>query len=114
MGGQACVFYGAAEFNLSRDTDLALLASDDNFDRFRAALASLLAEPVAVPPFQPHYLQRGHAAHFRCRHPDATGMRIDVMTVMRGVAPFEDLWERRAPACPAACGSCRAGAIVPP
>jgi hypothetical protein len=25
MGGQACVFYGAAEF--SRDTDLALLAS---------------------------------------------------------------------------------------
>jgi hypothetical protein len=25
MGGQACVFYGAAEF--SRDTDLAILAS---------------------------------------------------------------------------------------
>jgi hypothetical protein len=28
MGGQACVFYGAAEF--SRDTDLALLASEPN------------------------------------------------------------------------------------
>jgi hypothetical protein len=93
MGGQACVFYGAAEF--SRDTDLALLASDDNLNRFRAAAAELLAEPVAVPPFQAHYLQRGHAVHFRCRHPEATGMLIDVMTVMRGVAPFEHLWERR-------------------
>jgi len=39
MGGQACVFYGAAEF--SRDTDLALLASSANLDRFRAALARL-------------------------------------------------------------------------
>jgi hypothetical protein len=28
MGGQACIFYGAAEF--SRDTDLAILASPDN------------------------------------------------------------------------------------
>ena len=31
MGGQACVFYGAAEF--SRDTDLAILAEADNLDR---------------------------------------------------------------------------------
>jgi hypothetical protein len=29
MGGQACVFYGAAQF--SKDIDLALLASDENF-----------------------------------------------------------------------------------
>lgn len=93
MGGQACVFYGAAEF--SRDTDLALLASDDNLERFRAALSALMAEPVAVPPFRQEHLRRGHAVHFRCGHPDATGMRVDVMTVMRGVAPFEDLWERR-------------------
>lgn len=35
MGGQACVFYGAAEF--SRDTDLALLASDEEQRRERAA-----------------------------------------------------------------------------
>jgi hypothetical protein len=27
MGGQACVFYGAAEF--SRDTDLAIFAGED-------------------------------------------------------------------------------------
>ncbi len=31
MGGQACVFYGAAEF--SRDTDFALHAGADNLDR---------------------------------------------------------------------------------
>jgi hypothetical protein len=93
MGGQACVFYGAAEF--SRDTDFALLASPDNLDRFRAALADLQADNIAVPPFDPDYLHRGHAVHFRCRHPDAAGFRIDVMSVMRGVAPFDELWKRR-------------------
>jgi hypothetical protein len=41
IGGQACVFYGAAEF--SRDTDLALLASPANLDRFNAALSALQA-----------------------------------------------------------------------
>lgn len=35
MGGQACVFYGAAEF--SRDTDLAILADDENLSRLRDA-----------------------------------------------------------------------------
>jgi PHD/YefM family antitoxin component YafN of YafNO toxin-antitoxin module len=33
MGGQACVFYGAAEF--SRDLDLLLLLAPDNLDRLR-------------------------------------------------------------------------------
>jgi hypothetical protein len=93
MGGQACVFYGAAEF--SRDTDLAILSSSDNLECFRTALADLDAECVAVPPFQAEYLLRGHALHFRCHHPDAAGMRIDVMSVMRGVAPFDVLWARR-------------------
>ena len=93
MGGQACVFYGAAEF--SRDTDLALLASSANLDRFRAALAGLRAECIALPPFEVEYLERGHAVHFRCHHPDADGMRIDVMSVMRGVDPFDRLWDRR-------------------
>ncbi len=50
MGGQACVFYGAAEF--SRDTDFAILADAANFARLRKALAELLAEPIAVPPFE--------------------------------------------------------------
>lgn len=31
MGGQACVFYGAAEF--SRDTDLLILADPENLQR---------------------------------------------------------------------------------
>jgi len=47
MGGQACVLYGAAEF--SRDTDLAVLASSENLDRLRAALAELNATVIAVP-----------------------------------------------------------------
>ena len=93
MGGQACVFYGGAEF--SRDTDLALLASKPNLDLFRAALTDLRAERIALPPFEPAYLDRGHAIHFRCQHPNAAGIRIDVMSVMRGVAPFDLLWERR-------------------
>jgi hypothetical protein len=93
IGGQACVFYGAAEF--SRDTDLALLASPANLDRFNAALSALQAQRIAVPPLTQDYLRRGHAVHFRCHHPDAAGMRIDVLSVMRGVAPFEELWERR-------------------
>ncbi len=93
MGGQACVFYGAAEF--SRDTDLAVLAEPNNLARLRDALSDLRAECIAVPPFEIAYLQRGHAIHFRCHHPEAAGLRVDVMSVMRGVAPFTELWERR-------------------
>lgn len=36
MGGQACVFYGAAEF--SRDTDLAILASSENLTKLNKVL----------------------------------------------------------------------------
>ncbi len=93
MGGQACVLYGAAEF--SRDLDLAVLADADNLLRLQAALGELQAEVVAVPPFGADYLERGHAVRFRCRHPDTLGLCVDVMAKMRGVAPFEELWERR-------------------
>lgn len=93
MGGQACVLYGAAEF--SRDLDLTLLASPENLARLRNALAELQADRIAVPPFEAEYLERGHAVHFRCKRPDAEGMRIDVMSRMRGVAPFPELWDRR-------------------
>jgi len=93
MGGQACVLYGAAEF--SRDTDVAVLADPDNLRRLSRALDELQAERIAVPPFEAEYLARGHAVHFRCQHPDAPRMRIDVMSVMRGVAAFEELWQRR-------------------
>ncbi|KAF0181197.1 MAG: Uncharacterized protein FD161_503 [Limisphaerales bacterium] len=93
MGGQACVFYGAAEF--SRDTDFAILADAANLARLRKALADLRAESIAVPPFALKYLRRGHAVHFRCQHPDALRMRVDVMSKMRGVDPFDKLWRRR-------------------
>jgi len=94
MGGQACVFYGAAEF--SRDTDFAILADADNLERLRRAIAELQAGVIAVPPFAAEYLNRGHAVHFRCAHPEARGLRVDLMARMRGVSPFPELWERRA------------------
>jgi hypothetical protein len=93
MGGQACVFYGAAEF--SRDCDIVLLADDANLLRLRTALDALDAVCIAVPPFEKQFLERGHAVHFRCRHPEASQMRVDVMTKLRGCGPFAELWERR-------------------
>jgi hypothetical protein len=93
MGGQACILYGAAEF--SRDTDLAVLASSANLERLRQALEDLRAEVIAVPAFEVRYLRRGHAVHFRCHHPEAPGLRVDVMTRMRGVDAFPRLWARR-------------------
>jgi len=93
MGGQACVLYGAAEF--SRDTDLAILAAAENLQRLQNALAELQAERIAVPPFELRYLEMGLAVHFRCRLADCAGMRIDIMSKMRGVAAFSELWARR-------------------
>lgn len=93
MGGQACVFYGAAQF--SKDVDLVLLADDENFARLQAALAELQADRIAVPRFDPALLARGHAVHFRCRHPAATGLRVDVMTRLRDLPDFSELWSRR-------------------
>ena len=96
MGGQACVLYGAAEY--SRDLDLAALATDAALPRLAAAMQALGATVIAVPPFEQQYLARGHAVHFSV--PDAgpgtvTPLRVDIMSRMRGVAPFEELWERR-------------------
>jgi hypothetical protein len=93
MGGQACVFHGASE--ISRDTDFAILAESENLRRLQRALDELQADVIAVPPFQLKYLRKGHAVHFRCRHPEAENIRIDVMSKMRGVASFEALWKRR-------------------
>jgi hypothetical protein len=75
MGGQACIVYGAAEF--SRDTDVAILAEPENLTRLRAALAVFDARVLAVPPFAPEYLERGHAMHFECGPASvAPGMRL--------------------------------------
>jgi hypothetical protein len=93
MGGQACVFYGAAEF--SRDLDLLILAGHDDLARFASALNELVARPIAVPAFEARHLLRGHAIHFRCGREDVAGLRIDIMAKLRGVADFDELWERR-------------------
>ena len=93
MGGQACVFYGAAQF--SKDVDLALLAEEENFARLRAALDELQAVRIAIPRFDPDLLARGHAVHFRCQHPEAAGLRVDVMTRLRDLPDFPTLWSRR-------------------
>ncbi len=97
MGGQACVLYGAAEY--SRDLDLAVLATDDALPRLRDAMTALRATIIAVPQFDAQYLRRGHAVHFSVPENSAgsTGspLRVDVMSQMRGVAPFRELWERR-------------------
>jgi hypothetical protein len=93
MGGQACVFYGAAEF--SRDINFVLLANAANLTRLRGALDDLRAQPIAVPTLDLRSLRRGHAVHFRCMHPDAHRLRIDFMSRMRGVDTFESLWRRR-------------------
>lgn len=93
MGGQACVHFGAAEF--SKDIDFAILCDDANIEALTAALQHLHAQQIAVPPFERRYLEAGQAIHFRCTDGPAEGMRIDVMSRMRGVAPFASLWERR-------------------
>jgi hypothetical protein len=93
MGGQACILYGAAEF--TRDVDFAVAVGPGNLGRLRAALDELEAEPVFFPPLSAAALRRGHACHFRCRATGLHGLRIDLMSRMRGVDPFSKLWARR-------------------
>lgn len=93
MGGQACVLYGAAEF--TRDSDFVIDADEANLDRLRLALSALDARIIYVPKLSADVLLRGHACHFRCNAPAASGWRIDVMSRMRGCDEFSRLWERR-------------------
>lgn len=93
MGGQACVFYGAAQF--SKDIDFVLLADTENYARLHAALDELLAKRIAVPRFDPAVLARGHAVHFRCQANGVEGLRVDVMTRLRDLPAFAILWARR-------------------
>ena len=92
-GGQACIVYGGAEF--SRDADIVVLLTDENLDALCRALRELGAEQVFFPPLEAEALRRGHACHFRCQHPEAQGVRLDVMAVLRGCDPFPVLWRRR-------------------
>ena len=93
MGGQACVLYGAAEY--SRDLDVAVGSTDAEVPRLSAAMEALVATVIAVPPFDVSFLRRGHAVHFSVPDSNAPPLRVDIMSHMRGVAPFEELWTRR-------------------
>jgi hypothetical protein len=93
MGGQACVFYGAAQ--VSKDIDLVLLAGPENYQRLERALKSLNARRIAVPRFSPDVLARGHAVHFRCSAAGVEDLRIDLMTRLRDLPDFSILWQRR-------------------
>lgn len=93
MGGQACVFYGAAQF--SRDLDLLIVTDPGNMSLVKAALEDLGAHRIAIPKFDPTLLDHGHAVHFRCTREDLAGIRIDLMSNLRGVDNFETLWKRR-------------------
>jgi hypothetical protein len=42
-----------------------------------------------------YWLRKGHAVHFRCHLVDADGLRLNIMAILRGVAPFNALWRRR-------------------
>ncbi len=94
MGGQASWIHGSGQG--SKDVDFALVADASNLAELRSVLAGLDAENIAVPPLEQKYLDAGLAVHFRCRRPGATGVRVDVMSKMRGVDSFDQLWERRA------------------
>jgi hypothetical protein len=92
-GGQACVIYGAAEF--SKDVDFVVLADTDNFSRIESVARRLDAEIIAVPTMRKSHLDEGLAIHLRCRLPAIADFRIDLMSRMRGVSPFPELWDRR-------------------
>ncbi|MDZ4753650.1 MAG: hypothetical protein SGJ11_04045 [Phycisphaerae bacterium] len=93
MGGQACVYYGASE--VTRDVDVAILSDASNLAALSTAMRELQAQVIAVPPFMKELLDAGHAVHFRCAAPAVSGLRVDIMSRMRGVDPFPVLWERR-------------------
>jgi len=78
MGGQAGVFYRAAQ--LSKDIDLARPAEPANIERLRRALRQLAAERIAVPPFDPALFDRGHGIRCRCQAPGLEGLRVDLMS----------------------------------
>jgi len=93
MGGQACVFYGAAQ--VSKDVDFLILAEEANYRKLHLALGQLNARSIAVPRFDPEVLDRGHAVHFRCGEGLAEGLRIDIMAKLRDLPDFAELWQRR-------------------
>ena len=77
------------------DVDLAVAVAPANLERLRQALAELETEQVLFPALSASALRRGHACHFRSRAQGMHGLRIDVMSRMRGVDASNALWRRR-------------------
>jgi len=59
------------------------------------ALEDLGAELIYVPPLEMRYLKKGHACHFRCNREDVKGLRIDIISKLRGCDSFAELWRRK-------------------
>ena len=93
IGGQACIIYGAAEF--SRDSDFVVLCEERNLQKLQMALEALKAGLIYVPPLEIKYLEQGHACHFRCSAKDVQGLRVDIISKLRGCESFDKLWKRR-------------------
>lgn len=93
IGGQACIIYGAIEF--SRDSDFMVLCDLENLEHLKKALKELRAELIYVPDLKEEYLDRGHACHFRCQAKGAEGLRVDVISKLKGCEDFKQLWIRR-------------------
>lgn len=93
IGGQACIVWGTVEF--SRDSDFIVLCNSKNLALLKKALDTLKAKNIYVPPLEAKYLKKGHACHFRCQAKGVEGLRIDVISKLRGCDSFEKLWKRR-------------------
>lgn len=89
------MFYGAAQFR--KDVDFLILAKEEDFEGFHAALAELDAVKIAIPRFVPRVWDRGHIVHYRCQAVGVEGLRVDVMTKLRDLPDFCVLWKRRTP-----------------
>lgn len=59
------------------------------------ALEALKAELIYVPPLEIKLLEKGHACHFRCNAKDVKGLRIDVISKLRGCESFDKIWKQR-------------------
>jgi len=61
-------------------------------NRCSPAISPLNGFRIAVPRFDPKILARGHAVQFRCQPAGVEGLRIDIITKLRGVPAFDYLW----------------------
>jgi hypothetical protein len=91
ISGQATVLYGAATF--SEDIDLWINPTEENRDRFIAALReSQACYYKLTPPLTVEHLQQGHGFHFILPGDDADEIFLDVMGNPPRVGSFASPW----------------------